>query len=1058
MATYGQYHVVEKIAVGGMAEIYRGVSRGVGGFESPVAIKKVLSRLSTDKRFADMLVREAKITARLDHEHIVKILDLGQNDEGEYFIVMEYVDGRNLRDIIDRAQRKKYTLTLDTILYVLPPICDAVGYAHGLKDGNGNPMNLIHRDISPSNILLSHTGEVKLTDFGVARFGEEASVVGSLKGKLAYMSPEQARGETLDHRSDVFSLGAILFELVLGRRLFGGRNDTDTLESVRRAEIPRPSAIDPIISVRMEQILLRALAPKPSARYQSADALAQELRSYRMDSCSARMGAPELSSWLARLFTGEVDGKDAASEVDFTLNTVAAFHEVTPGSGLAQNALADRSAFGGSAGTGKPQDNAAASHRDSGDPDDPNYDDDDDWGNSTIPGEPAEELLRRSAPHGTQKFGSPMTEAETASTSAVRPPINQTQPLRSPEVVTKSTVTAHARGTRPYERAPLPSEEVTDPTNKLEAITSLPSDALELDEETAVTDIGDLPFDLSELRRDGAKPKKPAPFGSSAVTAVLDEDALKPPPRSRIPTMGARAHRQRTDGKPDEAGAGSLGPVLGRRLAANEPTPDTAFDDEPTDGALTALSPEPVTEIGDPDDGFGLDDEGPTSLQPRIDAFPPNSTGHPQQPLGSIEVEARRRTWLGQEAVVVPPGGHGQAEGLGREAHKTLAPVAISDEIEFVRALGEKRQSEPTPAHGLGPDGYLPSVRGDEVGGQQELAPTPVYDRPYDSPNSYNSPPQPPQPSVRPELEVVEYHNGDPEPPVWPTKPSLRDDDSVAYLVPHDGGSSRFRRILPWLLVGLLGPPLGGVIGWLGIHFLSDANTVVPTVQGVDQGLATAQELGTDSTALAQQTPTQSDATVALAVDVRKAERLALRPPDAAQKRPEKVVARAATDKTEKVEKSKPVASATPKRRKRVTQADIEANERRKEERRQRALERKRKKEEAAAARAAARAVARAAARKSAAKRKAEKAATAVPKRQVAVESAAKGKLIIKSDPWAKVFINGRDTKRTTSATPFSVKAGKITVELVNPALNLRKKITLQVAAGQTVKKFVSLK
>ncbi|MFH1131794.1 MAG: serine/threonine-protein kinase, partial [Pseudomonadota bacterium] len=326
MATYGQYQVVERIAIGGMAEIYRGVAHGVEGFKRPVVIKKVHPRFSADDRFIKMLIKEAKITARLNHANIVQILDLGKNDEGEYFLVMEYVDGWDLRAAMDRAAQRNTRLSLDTILYIMPEVCDAVAYAHNLTDDRGRPINLIHRDISPSNILISYSGEVKLTDFGVARFGRDESVVGSLKGKLAYMSPEQARTELLDHRSDIFSLGAVLFEVVLGRKIFLGQTDIEMLKAVREAEIPSPSSIDPRISPQLEQIILKAVAPKPKDRYQSAELFSADLRTFRFENCSSRVSSAELAILLSSLFGKPVPKEETAeTDINFTINTVAAF-------------------------------------------------------------------------------------------------------------------------------------------------------------------------------------------------------------------------------------------------------------------------------------------------------------------------------------------------------------------------------------------------------------------------------------------------------------------------------------------------------------------------------------------------------------------------------------------------------------------------------------------------------------------------------------------------------------------------------------------------------------
>jgi serine/threonine protein kinase len=299
---YGQYHVIERIAVGGMAEIYLGIAHGVEGFERQVVIKKVRRRLSRDTRFHSMLVKEAKITASLNHPNIVQILDLGQNERQEYFIVMEYVDGRDLRSIMDRAEEKGFRLDRDQVLYIAAEICAALDYAHHKSDDQGRPLNLIHRDVSPSNILVSRAGEVKLADFGIARYGRDVSVVGSLKGKLAYMSPEQARTQILDRRSDIFSLGAVTYENLLGQRVFPADNDVELLEQVREARIPRPASIDPTIPEELELILLRALARDPDNRFQTAGEMGLALRRFHFQHSSLLVGPEQLAGLLRRLF------------------------------------------------------------------------------------------------------------------------------------------------------------------------------------------------------------------------------------------------------------------------------------------------------------------------------------------------------------------------------------------------------------------------------------------------------------------------------------------------------------------------------------------------------------------------------------------------------------------------------------------------------------------------------------------------------------------------------------------------------------------------------------
>ena len=299
-----QYQLRERIAVGGMAEIYLGTAGGPEGFERPVVIKKIHPRYGQDPRFVEMLINEAKITARLNHVNVVQILDLGRGGDGEHFIVMEYVQGKDLRDVFDRAQKRGIPLPRPTMLYILAEVCEGLDYAHRLTDGEGQALRLIHRDVSPSNVLLSEAGEVKLTDFGVARFGRDASQVGSLKGKLGYMAPEQARGEPLDHRSDVFSVGAILFEALLGQRVFEGKNDIEMLYAVRGGVIPAPSSILPTIDSKLERILLRAVAAERDERFASAAELASELRGYLFDELDARVGPKELADFLRQLFDG----------------------------------------------------------------------------------------------------------------------------------------------------------------------------------------------------------------------------------------------------------------------------------------------------------------------------------------------------------------------------------------------------------------------------------------------------------------------------------------------------------------------------------------------------------------------------------------------------------------------------------------------------------------------------------------------------------------------------------------------------------------------------------
>lgn len=218
----GAYELLERIAVGGMAEVYRGRAVGEGGFEKLVAIKRILPRMAQDERFVTMMVQEARIQAGLSHRNIVQIHDLGVSDEGEYFIVLEYVDGRDLGALM--ATMAKTATPGNRIgdavaLHLTIELGEGLQCVHESLGADGQFAGLVHRDISPSNVLISYAGEVKLSDFGLAKRQTDESVVGSLKGKLAYMSPEQARRWPLDQRTDIFALGAVLFELLTGRAL-----------------------------------------------------------------------------------------------------------------------------------------------------------------------------------------------------------------------------------------------------------------------------------------------------------------------------------------------------------------------------------------------------------------------------------------------------------------------------------------------------------------------------------------------------------------------------------------------------------------------------------------------------------------------------------------------------------------------------------------------------------------------------------------------------------------------------------------------------------------------
>ena len=276
-----RYELVERIGVGGMAEIFRGKAIAGGGFEKPVAIKRILPHLSQDKRFVTLLITEAKTLSELRHRNIVQIYDVGLGDDGQYFLVMEYVDGVDLGAMFEALEKRTRRLPLEVALHIAGEVCEALDHAHRARSAAGEPLGLVHRDVSPSNVLLSKSGEVKLTDFGIAKRTEEATGHGGVRGKFAYISPEQAHNVHVDGRSDVYSVGIVLYELVTGQRLFSAMPDFDALRAVREGRTPRPREVDPTISPELEGIILRALAPSADDRFPSAGNFGAQLRGYR---------------------------------------------------------------------------------------------------------------------------------------------------------------------------------------------------------------------------------------------------------------------------------------------------------------------------------------------------------------------------------------------------------------------------------------------------------------------------------------------------------------------------------------------------------------------------------------------------------------------------------------------------------------------------------------------------------------------------------------------------------------------------------------------------------
>ena len=279
----GPYRLLGPIARGGMAEVYLAKKPGASATEASLrplfAIKCIRESLASDPRFVRMFAREAKLATLLRHPAIVESYEFGEGG-GRYYIAMEYLAGQDLSAIVRRCVATGRRLPVPHAIHIAAAACDALGYAHKLADDQGRALKIVNRDVSPSNIRITYEGRVKMLDFGVAQaLTELTSEIGLLKGKLAYMSPEQIRGLPLDNRSDVFSAGIILHELLVGRRLFRDQSEFTLMENVRHQEISKPSQANPRIPERLDEIVMSALRRTPDERYQDAADMAADLRS-----------------------------------------------------------------------------------------------------------------------------------------------------------------------------------------------------------------------------------------------------------------------------------------------------------------------------------------------------------------------------------------------------------------------------------------------------------------------------------------------------------------------------------------------------------------------------------------------------------------------------------------------------------------------------------------------------------------------------------------------------------------------------------------------------------
>ncbi len=310
---FGKYELISKLAAGGMAEIYLARTKSIQGFEKYLVIKKILRNRASDPEFIRMFLDEARVAATLDHPNIVQIYDVGHVDD-EYFIAMEYLRGKNLIEIVRGGAKLGYSKPpLEHVCSALSAVCAGLHYAHEKRDMQGRPLEIVHRDITPQNIVINFDGAVKVVDFGIAKAAtrEVETLAGTLKGKIGYMSPEQCRGLAVDRRSDVFAIGIILYELTTGKRLYHERSDFETLKKIIEGPVPSPREILPFYPAALNTIVVRCLQKNPEDRYQSARELHSDLDAFARDN-QLVTGTVPLSQYMERIFADELASQKEA--------------------------------------------------------------------------------------------------------------------------------------------------------------------------------------------------------------------------------------------------------------------------------------------------------------------------------------------------------------------------------------------------------------------------------------------------------------------------------------------------------------------------------------------------------------------------------------------------------------------------------------------------------------------------------------------------------------------------------------------------------------------------
>ncbi len=308
-----RYKILDKLDSGGMAEIYRAKAITIDGFEKSVAIKRILPNLCANQKFVNMFLDEARLAMHLNHANIVQVFDVGRA-QGTYFIVMELVEGRNLRRIFQRLSEVGQRFPVPVAVFVMSEALKGLAHAHERRDSEGNILGIVHRDVSPPNVLISHSGEVKMTDFGLAKALTQVEMTdpGVIKGKFSYLSPEALEGRPVDFRADIFSIGIILWELLANRRLFLGKNEIETAELVEKAEVPSLSLLNEQVPEELDQMVRKALSRDPRRRYHSAQEMGDDLMQF-LFSRGLKVSSYDVSEFLRSIFAAEEVAEEAIS-------------------------------------------------------------------------------------------------------------------------------------------------------------------------------------------------------------------------------------------------------------------------------------------------------------------------------------------------------------------------------------------------------------------------------------------------------------------------------------------------------------------------------------------------------------------------------------------------------------------------------------------------------------------------------------------------------------------------------------------------------------------------